>query len=60
MQNIEYEVTDDNHLIIKVDLTKEFGLSKSQKTTVIGSTQGFIHRNDGVMFSLNVNKRVGS
>lgn len=61
MQNVKYEVSPDNILNIQVDLNKEFGLSKSQKTTVVGSTQGFVNLDKpaGTMFSLNVNKRVG-
>ena len=39
MQNVKYEVKD-NKLIIEIDLTKEFGLSKSGKTITIASTRG--------------------
>ncbi len=39
MQNINYEVKDDK-LIIEIDLTKEFGPSKSGKTITIASTRG--------------------
>ncbi len=39
MQNLKWEVKD-NKLIIEIDLTKEFGLSKSGKTITIASTRG--------------------
>ncbi|HEA67997.1 MAG TPA: hypothetical protein ENI07_14420 [Desulfobacterales bacterium] len=39
MENVKWEVKD-NKLIIEIDLTKEFGLSKSGKTLTIASTRG--------------------
>ena len=39
MENVKWEV-NDNKLIIEIDLTKEFGLSKSGKTLTIASTRG--------------------
>ena len=39
MDNVKWEVKD-NKLIIEIDLTKEFGLSKSGKTLTIASTRG--------------------
>jgi hypothetical protein len=39
MQNVKWEVKD-NKLIIEIDLTKEFGGSKSGKTITIASTRG--------------------
>ena len=39
MQNVEWEVKGDK-LIIEIDLTKDFGLSKSGKTITIASTRG--------------------
>ncbi len=39
MDNVKWEVKD-NKLIIEIDLTKEFGLSKSGKTITIASTRG--------------------
>jgi len=39
MENVEWEVKD-NKLIIEIDLTKDFGLSKSGKTITIASTRG--------------------
>ena len=39
MQNIKCEVKDDK-LIIEIDLTKEFGPSKSGKTITVASSRG--------------------
>jgi hypothetical protein len=39
MQNVKWEVKD-NKLIIEIDLTMEFGGSKSGKTITIASTRG--------------------
>jgi len=39
MQNVKWEVKDDK-LIIEIDLTMEFGPSKSGKTITIASTRG--------------------
>jgi hypothetical protein len=41
MKNVEMKV-ENNILTIKVDLTKEFGLSSSGKNTIIASTEGNI------------------
>ncbi len=39
MKNVEMSL-EGNTLIIKVDLSKEFGPSASGKTTIIASTEG--------------------
>ena len=39
MKNVEMTVTG-NILTIKVDLSKEFGLSSSKKSIIIASTEG--------------------
>jgi hypothetical protein len=39
MQNVKWEVKDGK-LIIEIDLTKEFGPSKSGKTITVASTRG--------------------
>lgn len=39
MKNVELTV-DGTMLMIKVDLSKDFGLSSSGKTTIIASTEG--------------------
>ncbi len=39
MQNVKWEVKSDK-LIIEIDLTMEFGPSKSGKTITIASTRG--------------------
>lgn len=50
---------DGSKLIIEVDLTKNFGLSSTGKTNVVGSSGGFvkIDTHPGVSFSLNVCSR---
>jgi hypothetical protein len=55
-QNVEAEVKDDI-LTIKIDLKQEFGESKSGKTTRIASTLGFMDIEDGIILSLNCNKK---
>ena len=58
MKNVEMKV-EGNILIIKVDLTKEFGPSSSGKTIIIASTEGNIavdgHHNAKI--GLNVYKK---
>ena len=39
MQNVEWEVKGDK-LFVEIDLTKDFGPSKSGKTITIASTRG--------------------
>ena len=39
MKNVEMSV-EGNVLVIRVDLTKEFGPSSSGKTTIVASTEG--------------------
>jgi hypothetical protein len=58
MKNVAFDVKD-NTLTIKVDLKQDFGLSKSGKTKVVASTEGFakIDGADGVSLNLNVNKK---
>jgi len=58
MKNIKISVKG-NALTIEVDLTKDFGPSKSGKTTVIASTEGIVklEGKEGVIIGVNVNKR---
>ena len=42
MKNVEMTVEGDT-LIIKVDLSKDFGRSKSGKTVIIASTEGNVY-----------------
>lgn len=44
-------------MTITVDLTKDLGPSKSGKTMLVGTTNGFVGLADGVGVSLNVVKR---
>ncbi len=39
MKNVEMSIEGDS-LIIKIDLTKDFGESKSGKTIIVASTEG--------------------
>lgn len=58
MKNVEMKV-EDNILIIKVDLNKEFGPSSSGKTIIIASTEGNISvdGHDKTKIGLNVYKK---
>lgn len=42
MKNIEMKIENGEILVIKVDLAKDFGASKSGKTIIIASTEGNI------------------
>jgi ABC-type molybdate transport system ATPase subunit len=58
MKNVEMKM-EDNILIVKVDLTKEFGPSASGKTIIIASTEGNISIPDKekIKIGLNVYKK---
>lgn len=58
MKNVEMKV-EDNILILKVDLTKEFGPSASGKTIIIASTEGniTIDGHEKTKIGLNVYKK---
>jgi hypothetical protein len=58
MKNVEMKV-EGNTLVIKVDLTKEFGPSSSGKTIIISSTEGnqSVPDRDGIKIGLNVYKK---
>jgi hypothetical protein len=58
MKNVEMKL-DGNILIIKVDLTKEFGPSSSGKTIIIASTEGnvAIPEKEEVKIGLNVYRK---
>jgi len=58
MKNVEMKI-EDNILIIKVDLTKEFGPSASGKTIIIASTEGNISIPDkeNIKIGLNIYKK---
>lgn len=58
MKNIKVKV-EKNTLTLTVDLKEEFGLSKSQKTTIVASTEGNakVEGMDGYQFGLNVFKK---
>ena len=58
MKNVEMKM-EDNTLVIKVDLTKEFGPSASGKTIIIASTEGNISIPDkeNIKVGLNIYKK---
>jgi len=57
MKNIETSV-EDNVLTIKIDMSKNFGPSKSGKTIIIASSEGNISipGNEEVKMGLNIYK----
>jgi hypothetical protein len=58
MKNIETKV-EKNILTITVDLSKEFGPSKSGKTIIIASSEGNqkIENGNGAIMGLNIYKK---
>ncbi len=58
MKNVEMKLKE-NILTIKVDITKEFGLSSSGKTIIIASTEGNIPipEKDEIKIGLNVYRK---
>ena len=58
--NISYEITKANVLKIEIDLNQEFGLSKSQKTIRIASSEGnkriYDSKNNSFMMGFNCYK----
>lgn len=59
MKNIKMEIADDK-MTIEVDLTKDFGKSKSGKTTIIASSEGnqpISNGDDVVYLGLNIYKK---
>jgi hypothetical protein len=58
MKNVDMKL-DGNILMIKVDLTKEFGPSASGKTIIIASTEGnvSIPEKDEIKIGLNVYRK---
>jgi hypothetical protein len=55
MKNVEIK-QEKKKLIIEIDLTKEFGPSKSGKTIIIASTEGNHKVGDEIVIGLNVYK----
>jgi hypothetical protein len=58
VKNVEMAV-DGNTLVIKVDLTKEFGPSSSGKTIIIASSEGnqSVPDREGIKIGLNVYRK---
>ncbi len=61
MKNVIMRVEDDK-LILEVDLTQEFGPSKSGKTVIVASTEGSVPvpSNPEIQVGVNVYKSSGS
>ena len=55
MENVKFEVVDDNRLVIHVDLNHRGDISASGKTRRVASTQG----NVGVKDANGVEVRIG-
>ena len=55
MKNVDLKV-EGSTLVIRVDLSKNFGPSKSGKTTIIASTEGntAVPGNESIRVGLNV------
>ncbi len=53
MKNVQYKV-DGSKLVVEIDLTQRFGLSKSGKTVMIASTEGNKEVDTGIYLGLNV------
>lgn len=58
MKNVDMKL-NGNILTIKVDITKEFGMSSSGKSLIIASTEGnvSIPERDEIKIGLNVYKK---
>ena len=58
MKNVEMTV-EGSTLMIKVDLTKDFGPSSTGKTMIIASTEGSVNvpNSEGIKIGLNVYKK---
>ena len=58
MKNCEIKL-DGNILTIKVDISKEFGISSSGKSIIIGSTEGnvSIPNKEDIKIGLNVYRK---
>lgn len=62
MKNVDISIEGDGkkkkELVIRVDLLKEFGQSKSGKSTTIATTEGNYKMNEECVVGLNVYKPV--
>ena len=52
--NVDYKVTDDNKLMIEVDLNQMHGPSASGKTLIIATTRSQQFISENTAFNLNV------
>ena len=56
--NVDIEIKGKK-MVITIDTSKEFGLSKSQKTKIVASTGGNIEVEDGLFLGLNAYRYAG-
>lgn len=56
MKNVDVKIEGDV-MVIKVDISKDFGKSSSGKTTIIASTEGNQEVKKNVFVGLNVYKK---
>jgi len=58
MKNVDMKL-NENQLVITVDLTKDFGTSKSGKSITIASTEGNISipEHDDIKIGLNIYRK---
>ena len=58
MKNVSMEIKG-NKLIITADLTKDFGLSNSKKTTIVATTEGpvAVPGHEKIKLGLNLYKK---
>ena len=59
MENVKFEVVDDNRLVIHVDLNHRGDISASGKTRRVASTQASQQRNIGVKDANGVEVKIG-
>jgi hypothetical protein len=55
LRNVEMDIKD-SILILKIDLSKSFGPSKTKKSIIVATTEGNVELQPGVMVGLNVFK----
>jgi len=58
MKNVDMKL-NENQLVITIDLTKDFGMSKSGKSVTIASTEGNISipEHDDIKIGLNIYRK---
>jgi len=54
MKNVKVDTDKKGIMTITIDTNKEFGLSKSGKTTIIATSSGNVELEDGIFLGMNV------